>query len=252
MHHDGRHCGFTLVEILVASVICAFIAVVAVSSLRAVCATASQIEETTEKAAEKRFALNMMENDLGNFYRTADANNMKLEVEYVDETGINCRLIFFTVIHGVLRAGEPEGDVYEVEYFVQRNEEDETSRLMRRVWPYPEKKSREQRGSRRQRESREPQQADEPGGVIMPLAGGIDGLMVSFFDGENWVQQWDMAVSGLPDIVEVTVFSGAGGDHEPEGESFTVNFARSSGVQNTTGEGETSEDSNSTAQTGGR
>ncbi len=54
MKHKSR--GFTLVEIMVASIIGAFIAVVAVGTLRAVSDGSQMVNATIDRAAEVRFA----------------------------------------------------------------------------------------------------------------------------------------------------------------------------------------------------
>ncbi|HPS55732.1 MAG TPA: prepilin-type N-terminal cleavage/methylation domain-containing protein, partial [Sedimentisphaerales bacterium] len=71
-----RNMGFTLIEIMVASIIGAFIAVIAVTTLRSVSICSEKVSEHIDKAAEIRFASKMISTDLMNLYREKDFENM--------------------------------------------------------------------------------------------------------------------------------------------------------------------------------
>jgi prepilin-type N-terminal cleavage/methylation domain-containing protein len=74
----SRKTGFTLVEVMVASTIGAFIMLVAVGTLKAITASAELVENNISTAAEVRFATNMLKRDLVNFYRDEEIENTKL------------------------------------------------------------------------------------------------------------------------------------------------------------------------------
>ena len=58
--------GFTLIEVVAASVIATFIAVVAVSTLRVVAQGREDIEAATEISDEMRYAMGKLRRDFGN------------------------------------------------------------------------------------------------------------------------------------------------------------------------------------------
>lgn len=199
--------GFTLIEIMVASVIGAFIAAVTVGTLKAVSASARMVDDNIEAAAEMRFASKRITTDLVNLYRDVDFRNTKFLGLVGGEKGVT-RLTFYTVNRAKARAAEPEGDVYEVEYYLAADEE--KSSLMRRVWPNPEKDV-------------------DGGGLLTAIAEGIDVFDVRYFDGQQWVSEWDEERRRVPELVEVTLASKPGPKVKAVMESFFVNFTRGGG-----------------------
>ena len=73
-----KRTGFTLVEVLAASVIGAFIALVAVGTLKAISASAQVVDNNVDTASEVRFASNMIARDLINLYHDNNSRNTKL------------------------------------------------------------------------------------------------------------------------------------------------------------------------------
>ncbi|MHC4153397.1 MAG: type II secretion system protein GspJ [Planctomycetota bacterium] len=199
--------GFTLVEVMVASVIGAFIALVAVGALRSISASTERIDTIVSVAAEARFAANMVSRDLVNIYRAPNMKSMKL-VGGVDRSLVGGRdswLTLYTVGRAKARIDQPEGDVYEVEYYLERDEE--KSVLMRRLWPNPDIEA-------------------EPGGMLTVVAEDIDIFEVRFFDGEEWQIEWFEEITSIPELVEVTLAAGELEGRETAVESFVVSFAR--------------------------
>ena len=78
MKMDSGKLGFTLVEVLLASTIGLFIALVAVGTLKVVTDSAGLVEESMTTAAEVRYASNMISRDLSNFYRDKESGNTML------------------------------------------------------------------------------------------------------------------------------------------------------------------------------
>jgi len=78
-------------------------------------------------------------------------------------------LVFYTVSRAKARSDQAEGDIYEVEYYLMKDED--KSRLMRRLWPNPNEE-------------------DEPGGILSVIAEDIDVFQVRYFDGEEWSEEW--------------------------------------------------------------
>jgi general secretion pathway protein J len=210
-----KKTGFTLVEVLVASTIGAFIALVAVSALRAVTASAVLVENNINSAAELRFAANMIARDLTNLYRDPNyANTRFIGLAEESEQGYSSYLIFYTVSRIKARNGQPEGDVYEVAYNLVRDEE--KSVLMRRYWPYPDKEETELHG------------------ILTVLAEDIDIFQIRYYDGEEWSYEWPEEMEVLPQLVEVNIATKQQGKARPISESFMVNFVRTASMVGST------------------
>ncbi len=204
--------GFTLVEILVASVIGTFVALVALGTLRSVSVSADIVDSVIDSASSIRFISDMLAADLTNLYRDEKIQNTRLtgrveETENESTTILN----FFTVARTKARFAEPEGDVYEVEYYIQKSEE-ETS-FARRLCPNPD-------------QSR--QNIIDAKGVLTVIADDIDIFEVRFFDGEQWNTEWPEDMEYLPDLLEVTIAAKQKGREKIVANSFIVNFARCS------------------------
>jgi len=200
--------GFTLVEVLVASTIGAFIALVAVGTLRAITASAEMVENNIGTSAEVRFASNMLATDLVNIYRDPNQENRRfIGIAEESEQGTISYLVFYAINRTKARIDQPEGDVYEVEYYLLKDEE--RSMLMRRLWPNPDKEE------------------TEPRGILTVLAENIDVFEVRYFDGEDWSYEWPEQMEILPQLAEVNIVAQQSGQRAPIVESFFVNFARS-------------------------
>jgi len=202
--------GFTLVEILLASTIGAFVALVAVGALKAVSVSTEMLDSNIDTAAEVRYASKIIATDLVNLYRDSNSTNTKFvgAVDVVDETMVSS-LTIYTVSRTKARADQPEADVYEVEYFLVK--EEDRSLLMRRVWPNPDKDV-------------------QPGGVLYVIAENIDVFQVRYFDEEEWQSEWPEELESVPKLAEVAIMSGRGNQKGMIIESFIVNFVRSVGA----------------------
>ncbi len=214
-----RHRGFTLAEVLVASTISGFIAIVAVGAMNAISRTAQTVNQVSEVNAEVRFAARMMAQDLANLYRDANPDNIKfVGVSQASETGGPPCLSFYTVGRAKARADQPESDVYEVEYFLGSREEQEEEQassgseeddkiLFRRLWPNPDK----------DREAR---------GILTPIAENIGIFYLRFYDGQEWHDEWTEETKTLPKLVEVTLGTTPPEKGDPVLETFTMAFPR--------------------------
>ena len=199
--------GFTLVEVLLASMIGAFVALVAVGTLRAISSSSEMIENNISTSSEARFAAKMVARDLMNLYRDNDLRKTKL-VGLAQETGgdlVSC-LSFYAVGRTKARIEEPEGDVYEVEYYLEKKEERRA--LMRRLWPNPDKEAL-------------------GGGILTAIAEDIDVFEVRYFDGERWQVEWPEEMKSLPQLIDVTIVASRQSRADMVVESFIVNFPRS-------------------------
>ena len=208
----SRRTGFTLVEVLVASTIGSFIALVAVGSLRVIIGGSETVEHNINAAAEVRFAANMIAKDLTNFYRDKNYSNTRFigTIEDLDDGSSTSYIVFYTVGRTKARVDRPEGDIYEVEYYLAKDEE--TSSLMRRQWPNPHEEL-------------------EPGGILTAIAENVEIFEIRYFDGEEWAEEWSEEIQSLPHLAEVTVVAKPSGRGIPPMESVIVNFVRAQGTE---------------------
>jgi general secretion pathway protein J len=202
----SKTTGFTLVEVMVASTIGAFISLVAVGTLNAVISSNEQVDVNINTASEVRFAANIIAKDLTNIYRDEEFENTKLigTVEELAEYSTSY-LVFYTVNRTKARGYEPEGDIYEVEYYLVQ-EEDE-SFLMRRLWPNPNEDF-------------------EPGGILTTIAEDIEIFQVRYFDGEEWYDQWLEDMETQPHMIEVIIAARPQNSGTAIIESFIMNITR--------------------------
>jgi len=215
-HTKRKPKGFTLIELIIASTIGVFVALVAVSSLKLISAGAEIVDDNIDIAGEVRFVAKSIGADLGNLYRDKDTRNMKFvtTTKQVNGAAVNL-LTFYTVGRVPARPGQPEGDVYEVEYYLMKNQQ-KTS-LMRRLWPNPNRNA-------------------QPGGMMTEIASGIDVFDVRFFDGQKWLNEWPEEEKTLPQLVEVLITAKApdnarGFSGDRVSESLVVNFTRFAGKE---------------------
>jgi type II secretion system protein J len=205
-----RRPAFTLVEVLVASTIGVFIALVAVGALRTITASTEVVDRNVGAAAEVRFAANMIARDLANYYRDDETDNFRFvgTVEELSQDRSTSYLVFYTINRTKARADQPEGDVYEVEYFLTVDED--KSLLMRRLWPNPNKEM-------------------EPGGVLTVIAEDIDVFEVQYFDGEEWSAEWPEEMGSLPNLVAINIVAKQLNRYNPPSESVIVPLTRAAG-----------------------
>ena len=201
-----RKSGFTLVEVLIASMIGAFIMLVAVGALKAVSVGAKIVDDNIDIASELRFASKRICTDLINIYRDKETESTKLIGNLEREAdSFACILTFYMVGRAKARGDQPEGDVYEVQYFLKKDEDN--SLLMRRLWPNPDKES-------------------EPGGILSVIAEDIDAFIVRYFDGTDWQDEWPEEIESFPELVEITLTANAAKSQRPMAESFVVNISK--------------------------
>jgi len=188
MRRAESHAGFTLVETLVATIIGAFIALVAVGALRAVTAGRTLVYSNIDAADELRYAVEMLRTDLENMSRDNTVLGRRFVGTHAETDINNMTSLRMRIISGVnARAGQPEGDVYEVEYFVGGTKNAPT--LMRRLCPI--------KGNEEDNLTR--------GGMLTTIARNIAGFEVRYFDGMEWHMEWPAERNRPPHMVEATL-----------------------------------------------
>jgi len=210
-----KHEAFTLLEVMIASVMGTFVALVALGSLRTVTAAKQLVAENSSLSDELTFAARRIHTDLVNLYRDGDRSSVKFvgTIEQ-DDFGAVKNIVFRTVSMTKARPEDTEGDVYEVHYFLRRD--DEGSVLARRYCPIV--------GVEEQDESL--------GGILTIIAEDIVEFDLQYFDESSWVEEWSETEAELPQLVQVTMSAGTGDEDEDKSEkdlitkSFLVSFSR--------------------------
>ena len=210
---------FTLVEVLVTLTIASFVTVVAMSSLKTMSTTSTRIQTHSDRAAELRFAAARLRRDLKNVYRDKEARRQKF-VATLEPSGSGDRLFltFYCLSRTKARPAEPEGDVCEVEYFLQQTER--RSALMRRHQPNPHPEGQGQGGGDRD---------GERGGILSVIADGIGLFKARFHDGQEWQEHWAQDTQTLPELVEVTLGLAVDPGKPPLLETVLVTLKRATG-----------------------
>ncbi len=202
-----KKTGFTLVEILVASTIGTFISLVAVGTLHTVIKGNDMVERNINAASEVRFAANMITHDLNNYFNA----NVFEDTEFYGTTesisnSNSAYIVFYTVNRSKARLYEPECDIYEVEYYLEA-QEDESLSLRRRLWPNPNTEF-------------------DPGGILTTIAENIEYFEISYYDGSDWYSDWPDDMTGPPDLVEVSITTKPVGLGNTISETNLINLKR--------------------------
>jgi type II secretion system protein J len=197
--------GFTLIEVMIASTIGAFISLVAVGTLKAVIYSNDMVGQNIESSSEIRFAANIIERDLINFYNPANFADTLMVGSYEELAEYNTALItFYTLNRTKARYDQPECDIYEVEYYLERKGDE--SALIRRVRPNPDPNI-------------------ETLGIQTTIAEKVESFEIGYYDGENWYADWPDDMTTAPHLVEVAIVATPQGKGLPITESFLVNFS---------------------------
>jgi type II secretory pathway component PulJ len=183
---------FTLLEMIIASSLGAFIAIVALSGLRGVTAARGAIDTHSEAVDELRIAAEQIRADLVNIQPVGRTMRFEGLIEQ-DGTVPSPRLIFRSFSRKKVRPDQPESELYEVEYFVSKTENGKA--LMRRVCPMLGVNS-------------QVSEEKTDGGVIETVAEPIVGIDISYFDRGNWSSQWSAENLRPPQLVLVNIAVG--------------------------------------------
>ncbi len=208
----AKQNGFTLVEVMAASVITAFIAMVAVSGLVSITSARGQIDEVTIVNDELRFVADSLRRDLAGFYRN---KNAMLFEGTMEDAGMDMfpKLRFRTIYTGKARLDQPEGDLYEVEYFLAAGD-DGLPWIGRRQCPIV---------------GNEETPEETAGGMMTRVAEHLSLFQLRYFDGQQWQPDWPMELQQLPVLMEISlgaIVKEKSGKEKVYSKQIFINFPR--------------------------
>ncbi len=196
------HCGFTLVEVLLATIIGTLVAMVALGIFHAVSRNWHKQQRQTELLVHGRYAMKLMRDDLANFYRSQMPERMKLQSSTGKiQAAQTDRLVFFTVSRIKSQKDSAEGDLYEVEYFLEK-QMDEPIKLIRRYAPVDDDAIGNRDGSR------------------IEISKHIHTMRFEFFDGKQWSAVHQQS-SKPPRLIRITL-----GLTDPEDRDISVEISQ--------------------------
>ena len=199
--------GFTMIEVLLGTVIVSFIALISISVLNSIITGRNKIEKNQDAASELRFVSRMLKNDLQNLYRDSEKKNVKFLGTSMGVSSSVTSLTFYCVNRQKARSAYPESDFYEVEYML--SSKDDKFKLLRRLWPAPDP------------------EREDAGGVVMPFAESIVDFSIRYLDNfHEWHNEWDWKKQSLPTMVEVNLVASELDSEEVLVNSFYVAFPR--------------------------
>ena len=223
LKHNKNRKAFTLVELILASAIGAFILLVAAATLRTNSTAAEAVNQNTLLADEVRFAANLIRTDLANLYRDKNPLTVRF-VGTIEETdlGVASNISFRAAVPAKARPNQPEADIYEIQYFLKTD--NQKSCLVRRICPNVTIKDQALTSE---------ETTITAAGILMPVSENIITFQIMYFDGTNWLYEWSDQEQSLPKLVEITLIA-AHPDADPQSDpsqstlsrTITVTFPR--------------------------
>lgn len=204
MNERRRHAGgFTLIELILATLMAAGIAAAVMVSLSQALRARAAGESRQQAFARASAAADRIALDALNLVRSADLYDVRvLLVDGEGDAGADRdEVLFFSQVSRSARVAseQNEGGVHEVQYRLETPPDPAASGyvLWRRADPVPDV-------------------TPDGGGIASPIVQGIVAVMIDAFDGENWHEEWDSDRDGLPHALRITTLARSEGDRPAE------------------------------------
>lgn len=201
---------FTLVEVLVAGVITAFVIGSVSMTVSQLARSKNTVRNRLNAALRADSALTAVRSDVVSIIRDSDLFYTRFKlIDDVRDTAVGPMdrdelLVFNTRLRSVRdMTYQGEGLEYETQYRIQ---EDDTGPVL---W---------------QRRDPVPDEFTLGGGQAIPLAEGIAGLSIQAYDGVEWREQWDSDEDGLPRAVRIIVTASGHTDWDDFAESPLISL----------------------------
>ena len=220
----NRSRAFTLVELLVVLLVTVMLIGSAAAFMHVVAGAREITENRLQGEQEAALALRIITSSLRNAYRPVTDNDVLFEgISERSDPIPSGRVRFRAIDRRIIRAGQPESDVHEIEFFVR--EDDSHSTLMRRTDPT---------------RNLDP----DGGGVVEPIAADVVGLDLQYFDGQKWEDRWRATRKRWPTAVNVRLIyrdDSAPNSNHLGAVSAIVNFPNWTNGQTTPADDETTQ-----------
>jgi len=184
----ARRAGFTLLEVMIAIGIIGMIVSLIYGSFARTAESKELIEKGNDIYHEMRWALDKMEADLSTAYLTTGDNSYTIFYGVNRDSGGRPvdELHFTSFNHLKFNPEARESDQSEVSYFVMENPENGVLTLYRR-------------------EDATPDEENTDGGEFYDLAEGIILFNLRYFDGVDWLDEWDSRDYSSDEVVDTEV-----------------------------------------------
>ncbi|MBB6429897.1 prepilin-type N-terminal cleavage/methylation domain-containing protein [Algisphaera agarilytica] len=182
-----RSSGFTLIELLVAASLVGIVLAAGATLTYQVSQARGKVDQLARHHAEADAAIRTIATALTQQFRnTGDDDRVFVGIDDEVDGRPADSIRFFAVSNRVIRPGEPESDVHEIEFYLEPQDGEPYPALLRRT---------------------DPTRNEEPdeGGVIELVARGIGGLDFEYFDGQQWLPDWPEFLGSSPMALRVTV-----------------------------------------------
>ena len=181
--------GFTLLEVVISVGILVVIMTIIYNTFNSSMKAFTAMENQGNAYAQARIVLSRMSEEIASIYfSTSEKSNTGLLGEDKDEDDLPFDSLHFTSLSHVRWVRDSkESELCEIGYYLEKNEETRESFLFRR-------------------EDWNVDGTLEEGGRPLELAEGVDGINFRYFEGEEWVDDWDTRIKdGLPKAIEVVL-----------------------------------------------
>lgn len=183
----GGASGFTLIELLVAASLVGIVLAAGATLTFQVSQARANVDKLAEHHAEADAALRTIASALSQQFRnTGEDNRFFIGTDDEVDGRPSDRIRFFAVSNRIIRPGEPESDVHQIEFYLEPQDGEPYPALLRRT---------------------DPTRNEEPdeGGVIELIARGVGALDFEYFDGAQWLADWPEFLGSSPAALRVTV-----------------------------------------------
>lgn len=181
-----RRAGFTLLEVVISVGILAVILTIVYNTFNSSMKAFTTMENAGDAYAQARIVLTRMSEEIASIYFSTENRNTGLLGEDRDEYDLPADALHFTTLSHIRWAKDSkESELCEIGYYLEK--EEETGFLFRR-------------------EDWNTDGTIEEGGRPLELAEGVDGLNFRYYDGDEWVDEWDSRIkNGLPKAIEAVL-----------------------------------------------
>ena len=180
--------GFTLLEVVISVGILVVILTIVYNTFNSSIKAFTAMENQGDAYARARIVLNRMSEEIASIYFSPQNRNTGLVGEDKDDDDLPADALHFTSLSHIRWVKDSkESELCEIGYYLEKDEDTRESFLFRR-------------------EDWNVDGTLEEGGNPLEMAEGVDGLNFRYYDGDEWLDEWDSRIKGdLPKAIEVVL-----------------------------------------------